>query len=486
MSHLAHSLRMLALLGLVLIGGLWAYTGWSIADLRQRAWERTRHDAVALREAGERAVARDIEIYDLSLRTVAERLNAPILEEVNPEARHLALFDRMSHARGYGSIFVLDQNGRAFLDAGSVIPRPLDASGRPFFTVHRDNPHAGLVIGHPWMSRISQSETIPLSRRFSYADGSFAGVVVGAIHLDYLREILDRLRGDADVTVTLEFSDGNVVTSGLHPADATEPKVAGFVTTGQVGAWPLRIAISVPAPIIRRAWLPLVPPIAGTALVLTGAIIGVLVLLRRELLLRAEAEQMAVAAQAESERLAATDALTGLWNRRRFEAMLALCADPTRRRDWALLIIDTDYFKTYNDCYGHPAGDRALERIADVLARATERFGGTAFRIGGEEFAVLAPCAEREALALADGIRESLAALRLPHAEHPRGFLTLSIGLAHGRRLADASPRDWFNSADEALYTAKRRGRDRTCLAVASRPADEAEAPAVRLVVSNS
>jgi diguanylate cyclase (GGDEF)-like protein len=476
---------MLVVLGVVLIGGLWAYTVWSIADLRHRAWERTRHDAVAMRESGERVLARDIEIYDLSLRTVADRLNAPILDEVNPEARHLALFDRMSHARGYGSIFVLDQNGHAFLDGGSIIPRPLNGSDRLYFTVHRDDPDAGLFIGQPWITRVSQQEMIPLSRRFSYADGSFAGVVVGAIYLDYLREVLDRLRGDAEVTVTLQFSDGNVVTSGLHPASA-EPRPRGFITAGQVGSWPLRIAISVPASVIRRAWLPFVPPIAGTALVLTGAIIGVLVLLRRELLMRAEAERRAVAAQAESERLAATDALTGLWNRRRFEAMLAFCADPARRRDWALLIIDTDYFKRYNDCYGHPAGDRALERIADVLARATERFGGTAFRIGGEEFAVLAPCAEREALALADGIRESLSALRLPHAEHPRGFLTLSIGLVHGRRLADASPRDWFNSADEALYTAKRRGRDRTCLAVAPHPVDEAVASAVRLVASGA
>lgn len=107
-------------------------------------------------------------------------------------------------------------------------------------------------------------------------------------------------------------------------------------------------------------------------------------------MLQAGVEQMTVAVQRGSERLAAADALTGLRDRRRFEEMSALCANPARRRDWALLLIDTDYYKRYNDCHGHQAEDRALERITEVLARATEWFGGTAFRIGGEELAVLA------------------------------------------------------------------------------------------------
>lgn len=474
-ANLARSRRLLALVGLVLIGGMWAYTAWSILDLRRQAWDRIQHDADTLLGTSERALARDIELYDLSLRMVAERVNTLALEGVAPQVRHLALFDRVSQARGYGSIFVLNEHGQAFLDSGSVIPRRLDGSDRLYFTVHRDNPETGLFIGSPWVTRISGREMIPLSRRFAYADGSFAGVIVGAIDLQYFREVFDRLKGNRHFAVTLQFGDGSAAVSRPTADGVPETAKVGVTKTGRVGPWPMSVVITVPAAAIRQAWAPRVRPILAIALILTAGVVVALALLYRELTLRVVAERRAIAAQAEFERLAATDALTGLGNRRRFETTLATIADPARRADWALLLLDTDHFKRYNDRYGHPAGDLALQSVGAVLAEQAFLCGGSAFRIGGEEFALLVPRPESQALIVAEAVRTAIADLALPHVEHPRGILTLSIGLAHGSRMGDAPVKGWLSAADEALYAAKRQGRDRVCLATATPPTDAAD-----------
>lgn len=452
--------RLLAALALVVIGGMWIYTAWTIHDLRRQAWDNARHDALTLLGTSERALSRDIELYDLSLQTVASRLNLSVLDSASPEVRHLALFDRLSKARGYGAIFVLDQNGQAFLDAGSLVPRRLDGADRLYFTIHRDNPDAGLFIGRPWLTRVSKRQMIPLSRRFAYADGSFAGVIVGAIELSYFREMFDWLKGSSAFTVSLNFTDGSEV---MNTGEAASPDAPGLREERQVAPWPLRLSVFLPASAIDLVWIPQTRFVLALALLLSLSVLGVVVLLHREFTRRERAERQALAARAELERLAATDPLTGLWNRRHFERCIAGCAEAAERAGWALLSIDTDYFKGFNDRYGHPAGDRALKHVAAVLSERAAQAGGSAFRVGGEEFALLVRCEPGEAAMLAESIRAGVAALGLPHADHPRGILTLSVGVAHGGLAPAASLQDWMDGADAALYAAKRQGRDRVC-----------------------
>lgn len=451
--------RLLAALSLVVLGGMWIYTAWTIYDLRRQAWDTARHDARGLLGTSERAISRDIELYDLSLQTVASRLNLPSLDGASPELRHLALFDRVSQARGYGSIFVLDENGKAFLDSRFLVPRRFDASDRLYFTIHRDSPETGLFIGRPWRTRLSGRDMIPLSRRFTYADGSFAGVIVGAIELAYFRDLFDRLAGNSAFTIGLDFSNGSVVMNTGHAA-ASAP---GLREERQIAPWPLRLTVFLPASAIDLAWVPQTRFVLALATLLSLGVLSVVVLLHREFHRREHAERQALTAQAELERLAATDALTGLWNRRHFERSIARCAETTERARWALLSIDTDHFKRFNDRYGHPTGDRALKQVAAVLSERAVQAGGSAFRIGGEEFAILARCAPGEAAMLAESVRASTAALGLPHIDHPRGILTLSVGVAHGGVPPTASLQDWMDAADAALYAAKRQGRDRVC-----------------------
>jgi len=167
------------------------------------------------------------------------------------------------------------------------------------------------------------------------------------------------------------------------------------------------------------------------------------------------------AALAELARLAGTDALTGLPNRRGFETHAAALLAPRARRA-ALLLLDLDRFKAINDGHGHPAGDAVLQQAAAVLARHL-RVGDVPGRLGGEEFAVLLPGAEAsDALRLAERLRSAVAA----EVAHPAGAdarVTVSIGVAEVA--ADGTSRSALDaalaSADAALYRAKQAGRDR-------------------------
>ena len=158
-------------------------------------------------------------------------------------------------------------------------------------------------------------------------------------------------------------------------------------------------------------------------------------------------------------RLALGEAMQREWEQARLRGM-----------PLALLMIDVDYFKAYNDHYGHVAGDRCLQRVAQALASAVQRAGELAARYGGEEFAVLLPDSdELRAVAVAHRLREAVRELALEHQASPCGAqVTISVGVACVRP-ADGQPLEHaqttlFQQADEALYRAKQAGRDRVAL----------------------
>ena len=158
-------------------------------------------------------------------------------------------------------------------------------------------------------------------------------------------------------------------------------------------------------------------------------------------------------------RLALGEAMQREWEQARLRGM-----------PLALLMIDVDFFKAYNDHYGHVAGDRCLQRVAQALASAVQRSGELAARYGGEEFAVLLPDSdELRAVAVAHRLREAVRELALEHQASPCGAqVTISVGVACVRP-ADGQPLEHaqttlFQQADEALYRAKQAGRDRVAL----------------------
>ncbi|MNH84109.1 Phytochrome-like protein cph2 [compost metagenome] len=172
--------------------------------------------------------------------------------------------------------------------------------------------------------------------------------------------------------------------------------------------------------------------------------------------------------------LAETDSLTGLLNRRAFDAVMAEELDRVARGEGslALLMIDVDYFKRFNDTYGHGAGDSCLKTVADCLRAAARRTSDRAARYGGEELALVLPdIDEAAALKIAEEFCERLRGLRIPHTGSDKGIVTVSIGVATlGSGSGPTDAVRLIARADEALYTAKRDGRDGVRIWEPSRP----------------
>lgn len=176
------------------------------------------------------------------------------------------------------------------------------------------------------------------------------------------------------------------------------------------------------------------------------------------------------AANRELEYLATRDPLTGLINRRGLEScMLRQWRQGLRTRTpIALIMVDVDHFKAYNDSLGHPQGDVCLTSIAGVLGEMVRRPGDCAGRYGGEEFILLlAGTPLTSAGAMAEQLREKVSALRLPHPASPGGIVTVSLGVACMIPRPFVNMGDLLDLADAALYQAKREGRNRVSIAEA-------------------
>ncbi|KAB2921268.1 MAG: diguanylate cyclase [Dechloromonas sp.] len=174
-------------------------------------------------------------------------------------------------------------------------------------------------------------------------------------------------------------------------------------------------------------------------------------------------------ANQELQRLSASDALTGIANRRYFDEHIAREWRRARRNasSLALMMCDVDNFKKFNDTYGHQAGDECLRRVAGAIATSLERGSDVAARYGGEEFVVvLSETTIGGALIVAEKIRHAVHALHIPHSASGSGKVTLSIGLAAAVPELDDPADSLVAAADHALYQAKHNGRDRVCRAV--------------------
>jgi diguanylate cyclase (GGDEF)-like protein len=169
------------------------------------------------------------------------------------------------------------------------------------------------------------------------------------------------------------------------------------------------------------------------------------------------------------ENLAALDGLTEIPNRRRFDDALEHEWRRTQRtgRPLTVIMMDIDFFKNYNDRYGHMAGDDCLRLVAMALTRLVHRPGDLVARYGGEEFVALLPdTGPQAARHLAEAMREGVSGLRIPHAASSvADHVTLSLGAATRVPDLDLPPGSLVEEADRLLYQAKQEGRNRICTA---------------------
>ncbi|MBR1175430.1 diguanylate cyclase [Bradyrhizobium sp. KB893862 SZCCT0404] len=473
------SAKLLIISSVVTVIGFSAICVNVMLDMRRGEEALARQTLANLATTIESDISRNIEIYDLSLKAVASNMLLPELTTVSKPIRHLILFDHATTAKHFGAIQVFDAEGRLTIDASTLDPVPENRADEDYFTVHRDNPGAGLFISRPMLFRGAYS--IVLSRRISDTDGGFMGVVTGSIRFSYFHELFERLNLDPEDTITVLRRDRTIMMrrpfdldvigknlndrqswkadnlrigssySGQGPVDPT-PRL--YARSGDGG--PLFVVAGKPLAAVFELWRKEAYRIGAVVLALIVFMLASTLVLAREIGRRAEAER-------KLEELATTDALTGLKNRRKFDSVIELEWRRAMRQKTpvALLMIDADHFKAYNDTFGHQAGDQVLVGIAICISDSVRRAGDCAARYGGEEFAVLLPgTTVTEAFKVAETIR-----LKVQGWSDDQATSTVSCGVAS---LVPSAGLDWavlVAAADKALYAAKAGGRNQSVVA---------------------
>jgi diguanylate cyclase (GGDEF)-like protein len=420
-------------------------------------------------------ISRNVELLDLSLRAVAANMTAPQVLNATPSIRQAILFDHSTPPRQFAGIQVLNEAGTVTIDSDVQPATPRNFADAEFFKVHQRDPLAGLHISRPMLH--DGTYGLVLSRRIATRDGRFLGVVVGMIRFSYFDELVAGLELQPDEVLSVVRQDGMqilrapfdmavigtdvsrlpIVQRALAALSGSHVATSAVDGIERLYVWrdarnPLIVIVGRSTSAIFADWRREALVIAGAMGTLFLLMLAMLLLLMREMKKRAGMED-------EMARLAITDALTGLGNRRHFDATLA--------KEWrralrinvplALLMIDADHFKAFNDAFGHQAGDLALVEIAGCIAGQAQRASDCAARYGGEEFALLLPgLSLPQAIELGERIRTQVEALDSGAA------VTVSIGVTSLRPSAGHRPADLVCHADLALYSAKAQGRNCT------------------------
>jgi len=471
--------------GIVLASVMFCLCSLVLYQSREDALEHSRETSRNVALIAERDITRNFEIYALSLQAVVDGQQQAEIRALPRHLQYSLLFDRAVSAKYPGTMLVLDASGNIVVDQlQETVPRQANFADREYFIVQRDNPHAGLYISHPFLSRLHDGEpTIALSRRISNPDGSFAGVVILGLKLQYFRELFAGLSLGKGGAIALTLTDGTLLMRQPYAASsiganmkhtpnfakfsaaehgsfigtATIDGVRRLYVFDKLDGLPMILNIGVVAGDFYGGWMRRTVVIGSLMLIFGLAFIGLSMMFASQFKQRARAES-------ELRRLARTDGLTGLVNRRTLDEILELEWLRAQRSSQAMsvLFIDIDHFKAYNDTCGHQTGDETLIEVGSRISENIHRPGDLAARYGGEEFvAVLPETSAEHALRLAESIREAVRAMALPHSASQHGWVTVSIGVASGMPGDFADVSALLKAADDALYQAKFYGRNR-------------------------
>jgi diguanylate cyclase (GGDEF)-like protein len=455
---------------------------------RQDALDRTRDTLRDIAVIAQRDIERNLELYQLSLQSVVDGLQEPDVMALPPSLRRRVLFDRAATAKYLGSMLVLDERGNILIDSGSDTPRAGNFADRTYFTVQRDNANAGFYISDPFLSRLRNgAPSIGLSRRLSHPDGSFAGIVLMAVNLEYFHELFAGLSLGPHGSISLIAKDGAMLMRQPYDPAIVGRNIKGAATfrrfvSAQEGSFsekasidgvrrlywfanfphaPLIIMAAASEQDIYAAWRRRALSIGSMMIAFGAAFIALSVLLGVQLRRRMRAES-------ELQLLARTDGLTGLNNRRSLGEILEQEWRRAKRARsvLSLLFVDIDRFKAYNDTYGHQAGDDALAAVARCIVDNVRRPADSVARYGGEEFIVVLPDTRAPgASVIAEKIRSAIWACRIEHAGSEYGCVTASIGTVSWEPQVDDDLTSVIKAADEALYNAKATGRNKVSTA---------------------
>ncbi|NWF12752.1 GGDEF domain-containing protein [Pseudomonas reactans] len=429
-------------------------------------------------------VLRNVELYDLALQGLIAATTRKDLSQVSPDIRHLVQFDQSTAAPFKGEVLLLDANGAVIADSSTLWPAPRNFADRDYFQAHQRTSQAGLFISRPFKVRCACDQVwrIAFSRRVTGPNGEFAGVAVATMRLAYFDQLFNRLAIGNGSSVNLLNTHGILLAQqpllerDMIDKDLSDrPNFKRMLREGQgsfraisaisgqerlytfsnVGELPLIVVVALSADDVFAPWQRAALLVSSATGILCIGLLWLTWMLRRELRRRYRTERVL-------SELAATDALTGLANRRILDERLRLEWDRAQRSTEPLtvLMIDVDHFKAFNDRHGHHGGDAALRTVAQVIGTNIRRPADLAARYGGEEFAVVLPVTDAQgAWVIAEHIRSGIE--HLPRVGGDEQPITVSIGMSTWDKRSRQSLEALLLSADQALYEAKHTGRNR-------------------------
>lgn len=414
------------------------------------------------------------------------------------------LEQRVNHTPALQGLFIFDEHGNWVTSTARRVDKLPPTVERAYFQYHVGHADRDIHIDRPIRSRSSGVWVLPVSRRLQHPDGSFAGVVLATVPITYFQHYYNEFDLGKQGAVFLALADGTLITRrpfvpalvgtsiasgpvftmlrelgdrGTGMRVSNVDKVERQYSYRKLTSVPLMVSAALGKDDILAGWWAQTWRECSVVALLLAVLVFIGYRLFRQILIRdgmaLELRQMHAALEAsvaELDRLARTDSLTGLSNRRclgeRVDMELARAS--RQKGELALIMIDIDFFKRYNDTYGHVAGDACLKLVSGAIASATRRPGDLAARYGGEEFSILLPDTGLDGgLAVARRICAAVVALQEPHRASDFGIVTISAGVCACLPGPGTTAAALFAEADLALYAAKTSGRNQ---ATAGRP----------------
>ncbi|PSS58454.1 sensor domain-containing diguanylate cyclase [Pseudomonas sp. BBP2017] len=494
----------LVFLLLLVIGcSLASLTLWKVITSRERVLEDINTHSLNLTQA--------LSTYSEGIVRQSALILLDLVERLETEGSGPAQIERLKKLIGrqqplmpqLSGITIYDGDGRWLMSSNRPIPASANSSDRAYFIHHRADPSREPFIGPPIRSRSNQEWVITISRRFNDATGNFAGVVAVTLGVENFLRLFGKFDVGQEGAIGLSYTDGSMLVrypfreQDMGRNFSKSPIYAKYLVDRSVGTASFTSSLDG----VERLYafrksdtLPLVTTVAlgkrealaawkfeallsfmvvTVMLVVTGGIGWMLIRdIRRRIAAEGElrvAQQQLLDSNQQLERLAMNDALTGLANRRCFDETLAVEVHRAQRNNTplALLMIDIDHFKLFNDTYGHPGGDTCLLEVAKLLSASLRRTTDLLARYGGEELAAILPNTDVEgAKVVAQSMLDRLNRQNILHESSPFGHITVSIGITVGSATTLDRLQSLLDSADKALYSAKQSGRN--CLAVRS------------------
>jgi diguanylate cyclase (GGDEF)-like protein len=440
-------------------------------------------------------VASAMKATSMALENVTERVESDGTGDAALARLHEHLMSLAKTVPELHGLFVYGADGEWL---STSLPEPIKGnnSDREYFKYHQSNVSRAIHIGRPIKSRSTGAWIIPVSQRINAHDGTFAGVALVTLRINFFERTYEELNIGASGAVLLALSDGTAVyrrpfdekvigtdLSGGSIFKALRSRGAGssfllakvdnierMYSYRDVDAFPFYVAVGLAKDEILANWQKSSLLIGLIALLINALLMVFAKKLITQIMIR---DRLDAKLHAYSEQLrehnaglhllANTDKLTSLANRRLFDDVLEqeFRRAQRARTPLSLIMIDLDYFKQFNDHYGHPAGDACLRSAAQVLSALIVRAGDLAARYGGEEFVVLLPnTSGAGALAVAERIRHTIESLQMPHRHSPKGVLTASLGVAAIEDGSFATAGELIEEADKNLYIAKHDGKN--------------------------